>query len=141
MNVRMNLLIIIYCQKYFLNMNGNLYVCTSVRLFVSTYVCISMILYGTLYEYRTVGFGFCQNHFRLHFNLKKIACSTILLCTNIREYIYPFGFGSGLNHTKTIPKPNQTKTIPQIRIFWFGFSLFFEAKPASKTNQKRTKNR
>ena len=44
---------------------------TSVRVFVSTYVCISMIVYGTLYEYRTVGFGFCQNHFRLHFNLKK----------------------------------------------------------------------
>ena len=44
---------------------------TSVRVFVSTYVCISMIVYGTLYEYRTVGIGFCQNHFRLHFNLKK----------------------------------------------------------------------
>ena len=43
---------------------------TSVRVFVSTSVCISMIVYGTLYEYRTVGIGFCQNHFRLHFNLK-----------------------------------------------------------------------
>ena len=42
-----------------------------------------------------------------------------------------YGFGSGLNHTKTIP---------QIRIFWFGFDLVFEAEPASKTNQKRTKN-
>ena len=43
----------------------------SVRVYVSTYECISMIVYGTLYQYRTVGFGFCQNHFRLHFNLKK----------------------------------------------------------------------
>ena len=58
------------------------------------------------------------------YHLKKIAYSTILLCTYIREYIYPFGFGSGLNHTK-----NQ----------WF-----FDAKSASKTNQvwhqNQTKN-
>ena len=44
---------------------------TSVRVYVSTSVCLSMIVYGTLYEYRTVSIGFCQNHFRLHFNLKK----------------------------------------------------------------------
>ena len=37
---------------------------TCVCVYVSTYVCISMIVYGTLYQYRTVGFGFCQNHFR-----------------------------------------------------------------------------
>ena len=30
-----------------------------------------MIVYSTLYQYRTVGFGFCQNHFRLHFNFSK----------------------------------------------------------------------
>ena len=47
--------------------------------------------------------------------VKKITYITILLCTYQREYIYPFGFGSGLNHTKTIPKPyqNQTKTKPK----------------------------
>ena len=38
------------------------------------------------------------------------------------------------------PDQNHTKTKPQIRIFWFGFGLVFEAEPASKTNQKRTKN-
>ena len=45
----------------------------SVRVYMSTYVCILMIVYGTgtLYQYSTVGFGFCQSHFRLHFNLKK----------------------------------------------------------------------
>ena len=42
-----------------------------VCVYVSTYVCIWMIMYGTLYQYHTVGFGFCQNHFRLHFNFKK----------------------------------------------------------------------
>ena len=50
---------------------------TSVHVYASTYVCISMIVYGRLYQYHTVGFGFCQNHFRLYFNLKKIAYSTI----------------------------------------------------------------
>ena len=44
---------------------------TFVRVYFSMYVCISMIVHGTLYQYRTVGFGFYQNHFRLHFNLKK----------------------------------------------------------------------
>ena len=44
---------------------------TSVCVYVSTYLCILMIMYGTLNQYSTVGFGFCQNHFRLHFNLKK----------------------------------------------------------------------
>ena len=53
-----------------------------------------------------------------------------------------YGFGSGLNqtknHTKTIPKPyqNQTKTIPQIRIFWFGFWSRTSIKNEPKTNQK-----
>ena len=41
---------------------------TCVRVYVSRYVCISMIVYGTLYQYCTVGFGFCQNHFCLYFN-------------------------------------------------------------------------
>ena len=41
---------------------------TSVRVYVSTYVCMSIIVYGKLYQCRTVGFEFCQNHFRLYFN-------------------------------------------------------------------------
>ena len=44
---------------------------TCVRLYVSTYVCISMVVYGTLYQYRTVGFGFCQNHFPFAFQFFK----------------------------------------------------------------------
>ena len=45
-----------------------------------------------------------------------------------------------MKKSSLIPK-NQTKTIPQIRIFWFGFGLVFEAERASKTNQKHTENR
>ena len=38
---------------------------------VYMYVCIFMMVYGTLYRYRTAGFGFCQNHFRFISILKK----------------------------------------------------------------------
>ena len=53
-----------------------------------------------------------------------------------------FGFKPYQNHTKTIPKPyqNQTKTKPKPYHKFVYFGLVFEAEPASKTNQKRTKN-
>ena len=81
---------------------------------------------------------------------KKLAYSTIFLYLCIDMYIYPFrfcmvlvwfwfGFKPYQNYTKTILYQNQTKTITQICIFWFGFGLVFEAEPASKKIQNQTK--
>ena len=71
---------------------GQKLVCKSVRVYVSTYVCISMIVYGTLYQYSTVGYRFCQNHFLLHFNLKNYYVRTYV-CTYIRLVLVWFWFG------------------------------------------------
>ena len=61
----------------------------------------------------------------------------IILCMYLLEYIYLFGFGSGLNQ-------NHTKNIPQICIFRFGFGFGFGfgfwSQTSIKNKPERTKN-